>query len=256
MNRNPLRTPASHRLIPWVPLIAVMLLAEWLVRTGKIPAYLFPAPSRVVQALSDSPTEFAAAFLQTCLGAAIGFALSMGVGLAWALLLAASPLIRRMFYPYAIFFQTVPVIAIAPLLVIWFGYGLPTIVAASFIVSVFPVIANSVMGLTSTDPLLLDLFRINTASKSQTLFHLRLPYALPQIMGGFKIAAGLSVIGAIVGEFITGSGLGGLVDTARNQQRIDRVFAAVFLAAVLGVLFFALVTVVNRFFLRHWRESE
>lgn len=246
----------SQRLYPLIPFVAIVLLAEWLVRAGTLPPFLFPAPTQILQALQDSPGEFFTAFGQTGLGAAIGLALSMGLGLAWALLLASSGLIRRMFYPYAIFFQTVPVIAIAPLLVIWFGYGLPTIVAASFIVSVFPVIANSVMGLTSTDPLLLNLFRMNNATRAQTLFRLRLPYALPQVLGGFRIAAGLSVIGAIVGEFITGGGLGGLVDTARNQQRIDRVFAAVLLAAVLGILFFTLITLINRMFLRHWREYE
>jgi len=153
-----------------------------------------------------------------------------------------------MLYPYAIFFQTVPIIAIAPLLVIWLGYGLPTVVASSFIVSVFPVIASSVTGLMSTEPILLDLFRLMDASRLQTLFKLRLPAALPQIFSGFRIAAGLAVIGAIVGEFIAGSGLGGLVDASRNQQRVDRVFAAVLLAAILGILFFATLALLTRWF--------
>ena len=108
-------------------------------------------------------------------------------------------------------------------------------VASAFIVSVFPIIANSVLGLTHTDPNLLNLFQMMGASPSKTLFQLRFPYALPQILGGIKISAGLAVIGAIVGEFISGSGLGGLVDAARNQQRVDRVFAAVVFAAILGI---------------------
>ncbi|NDG83786.1 MAG: ABC transporter permease subunit, partial [Proteobacteria bacterium] len=158
--------------------------------------------------------------------------------------------VKAMFYPYAIFFQTVPIIAIAPVLVIWLGYGMPTVVASAFIVSVFPVIANSVTGLLSTEPALLDFFRLIGASPSQTLLRLRFPAALPQIFAGFEIASGLAVIGSIVGEFISGSGLGGLVDVARNQQRVDRVFAAVLLASVLGVLFYAVIALLNRLAIR------
>lgn len=238
------------RFYPLIPFVAIVTILEVLVRNGSIPPFLFPAPSQMWQAFLEQPGEFGFAFFQTCLASAIGLALSMGVGLIFALILSSSTLIRNMFYPYAIFFQTVPILAIAPLLVIWFGYGMPTIVVASFIVSVFPVIANSVMGLTDTDPLLLNVFRMADATKTQTLFKLRIPYALPQILGGFKIAAGLSVIGAIVGEFIAGSGLGGMVDTARNQQRIDRVFVAVILAAILGILFFSFISILNRILLR------
>ena len=140
-------------------------------------------------------------------------------------------------------------------LVIWFGYGLPTVVASAFIVSVFPVIANSVQGLTNTDPVWLQLFQMLDASPVQTLFRLRLPAALPQVLGGFQIAAGLAVIGAIVGEFISGSGLGGLVDASRNQQRIDRVFAAVILAAVLGILFFSFISSVHSLVFRHAKKE-
>lgn len=135
-------------------------------------------------------------------------------------------------------FQTVPIIAIAPLLVIWLGYGMPTVIAAAFIVSVFPIIANTVSGLLSTDRSLVQLFQMFGASRIQTLVQLRIPSAFPQILTGIKISSGLAVIGAIVGEFISGNGLGGVVDAAKNQQRIDRVFAAVLLASLLGILFF------------------
>ena len=243
-------------LFPFIPLVAVIAVAEFLSRNGTLPPFLFPAPSQVWTAFIESHEEFIQSFLQTCLASALGFTLSMTLGVLFALLLAYSTWIRKMFYPYAIFFQTVPILAIAPLLVIWFGYGMPTVVAASFIVSIFPIIANSVLGLTNTDPALLNLFQMVGASPLQTLFRLRFPYGLPQILGGFKIAAGLSVIGAIVGEFITGGGLGGLIDTARNQQRIDRVFGAVILAALLGILFFSVISFANWIFLRHWREQK
>ena len=146
-------------MLPLIPLIFILAFVEVASRQGMIPAFLFPAPSQVFLVLFEERTAFIAAFLQTLSDSAVGLAISIVVGLSVALILSASTLMRKMFYPYAIFFQTVPIIAIAPLLVIWLGYGLPTVIAASFIVSIFPVIANSVMGLLSTDVLLLQLFK-------------------------------------------------------------------------------------------------
>jgi NitT/TauT family transport system permease protein len=240
-------------LFPLLPLLLIGFSLELLVRYGWVAAYLVPAPSQVVSAAFEDRENFSAAFLQTAEASILGLLLSIGVGFLFAVVLSLSSRIRLMFYPYAIFFQTVPIIAIAPLLVIWFGYGLPTVVASAFIVSVFPVIANSVTGLLGTDPLWLDLFQMMGARRLQVLFRLRVPAALPQIFTGIEIASGLAVIGAIVGEFISGGGLGGLVDAARNQQRVDRVFAAVILASVLGVLFFAGVALATRVF--SWRSS-
>ena len=240
---------------PFIPLFFVILLSEFVSRQGWVPTFLMPAPSQVMNAFLDDFANFKIAFLQTLFASSAGLLLSMAIGLIFALLLSFSTLIRAMFFPYAIFFQTVPIIAIAPLLVIWLGYGLPTVIASAFIVSVFPVIANSVLGLLGTDPLLLNLFKMMGASPMQVLFKLRLPAALPQILGGFKIAAGLAVIGTIVGEFISGSGRGGLVDAARNQQRVDRVFVSVLLAAFLGILFFSLISLFNRILLKHWEEA-
>jgi NitT/TauT family transport system permease protein len=238
-------------LYPLIPLIVILATCEFLSRKELIPQFLFPAPSKILIAVKDDPEAFKTAFLETAYGSGLGLLLSIFVGLGFSLILSASKLVRLMFYPYATFFQTVPIIAIAPLLVIWFGYGTATVVASAFIVSVFPIIANSVLGLTRTDPTLLSLFRMMGASERTTLFKLRFPYALPQILGGFKISAGLAVIGAIVGEFISGSGLGGLVDAARNQQRVDRVFAAVILAAFLGIIFFSLISGLNQLLLKN-----
>lgn len=245
----------SSIALPLVPLVVLISGAEFLSQKGIVPPFILPAPSQVLDALvSDLPT-FQSAFIETTVASGVGFLISAALGTTFALLLSLSQVFRAMFYPYAIFFQTVPIIAIAPLLVIWLGYGLPTVIASAFIVSVFPVIANSVLGLLSTDRLLLDLYQMLGAGRLQTLFGLRFRAGLPQILGGFKISAGLSVIGAIVGEFISGSGLGGVVDTARNQQRVDRVFAAVILAAVLGILFFALISSVSSLLLRHQQQK-
>jgi NitT/TauT family transport system permease protein len=241
---------------PLIPLLIVIAAMELAVRQGWIAAYLVPTPTAIVRAIVDSRAELGTAFLKTSTGALTGFLLSTLCGIGFAVLLSSSRAIQRSFYPYAVFFQTVPIIAIAPLLVIWFGYGMKTVIASAFVVSIFPVIANTLTGLLSTDPALRDLFRLYGASATVTLFHLRFPAALPQILTGLRVASGLAVIGAIVGEFIGGEGLGSVVDIARTQQRVDKVFAAVLLASALGLALFGLINLVSSVLLRHWHASE
>jgi NitT/TauT family transport system permease protein len=239
-----------------IPLIVVTAAAELAVQSGWVKAFLVPAPSSVLRALIEDRNELITAFLSTTASALIGFLLSTVAGIGIAVFLSSSRAIQKAFYPYAVFFQTVPIIAIAPLLVIWFGYGMRTVVASAFVVSIFPVIANTLSGILSTDPALRDLFRLYGASTLVTLFKLRFPAALPQILTGLRVASGLAVIGAIVGEFIGGQGLGSVVDVARTQQRVDKVFAAVLLASVLGLALFGLINLVSYVTLRRWHQSE
>jgi NitT/TauT family transport system permease protein len=185
-------------LPPLVPLVIAGLLAEAAVHRRWVPPYLVPAPSTVAKTLFTAP-DIRLALGQTAVASLAGFALSASVGLVIAIALASSRWVQRTFYPYAVLFQTVPIIAIAPMLVIWIGYGMPTVITSAFIVSVFPVIANTINGLLSTDPALVDLFRLYGAGPPSTLLKLRLPFALPAIMTGLRVAAGLTVIGAIVG---------------------------------------------------------
>jgi NitT/TauT family transport system permease protein len=185
-----------------------------------------------------------------------GLAASAAIGVAAAVALSTSRWIERAFYPYAIFFQIVPIVAIAPLLVIWFGYGFRAVVAAAFIVSVFPVIANTLAGLRSVDPALRDLFRLYGAGRWARLAKLELPWALPSLLTGLRVAAGLAVIGAIVGEFVGGGGLGVVVLEAMRQQRTDLVFAAILHASALGLALFAAVNGASRLALRRWHASE
>ena len=243
-------------LPPLIPLVVVVIALEALVRQGIVKSYLMPTPTAVVQAILDNAGELLTALLKTSAGALTGFAMSAAGGIAVAVGLSSSRTIQRAFYPYAVFFQTVPIIAIAPLLVIWFGYGMKTVIASAFIVSIFPVIANTLAGLLSTDPALRDLFQLYGATPMVTLFKLRFPAALPQIFTGLRVASGLAVIGAIVGEFIGGEGLGSIVDVARTQQRVDKVFAAVLLASVLGLALFALINLISSLALRRWHVSE
>jgi NitT/TauT family transport system permease protein len=243
-------------LPPLIPFVLLTLMAEFLVRQGFVRPYLAPAPSAVLRAMIDGRAEFAQALLSTSAGSLAGFAMSALTGIAIAVLLSSARSVQRAFYPYAIFFQTVPLIAIAPLLVIWFGFGIQTVIASAFVASVFPVIANTLSGILSTDPPLRDLFQLYGASPLVTLFKLRLPAALPQVFTGLRVSAGLAVIGAIVGEFIAGGGLGSVVDIARTQQRIDKVFAAVLLASLLGLGLFGLINLLSYLMLRRWHASE
>ena len=231
--------------IAWPPLatfLAVAGIIELTVTSGLVPRFILPAPSDVFLSLWVDRIEFAEAAFATGFAASIGLMASFALGLSVAMALSFSRLARRAFYPYAVFFQTVPIIAIAPLLVIWFGYGQPTTIASAFIVSIFPTVASALAGLQSTERPLLDLFKLYGASNGATLFKLRLPYAVPQILSGLRIAAGMAIIGAIVGEFVGGGGLGAVVDSARTQQRADKVFAAVAVASLLGL---ALVSAVD-----------
>ncbi len=243
-------------LPPVIVFIVAALLAEAIVRAGLVPAFLVPAPSEVLRAFPEFAGELTAATWQTASAALVGFILSTLIGIALAIVFASGPWVQRAFYPYAVFFQTVPIVAVAPLLAIWFGFGWKAVVASSFIVSIFPVIANTLSGLLSTDPALRDLFKLYGAGPFATLLKLRFPFALPSILTGLRIAAGLAVIGAIVGEFITGSGLGGLIPTARQQQRVDKVFAILLLSALLGIALFGLISLISRIALRNWHASE
>ncbi|MFM8269344.1 MAG: ABC transporter permease, partial [Pseudomonadota bacterium] len=192
----------------------------------------------------------------TAFSVGVSFFLSLVIGISSAIILFTSETVLFAFYPYTIFFQTVPIIAIAPLLVIWFGYGIPAVVASGFIVSVFPVIASTLTGLLSADPALRDLFRLYQATRWQAMRKLYLPSSLPFIMNGLRICGGLAVIGAIVGEFLGGVGIGSIIDVARAQQRIDKVFAAVLLASGLGLLLIKGIDFVNYLLLRNWHPSE
>jgi len=239
-----------------IPLGVVLLLSQWLVTSNHIPSYLLPTPSSVLRIIFIEPEGLWTAFFETLTSAFFGFFIASVLGSSIGTFLSLSRWVERAFYPYAVFFQTVPIIAIAPLLVIWIGYGRSTVVASALIVSIFPMIASTLTGIQSTDVNLKDLFRLYGASRFETLRKLRIPFALPHIFVGLKITAGLAVIGAIVGEFIAGGGLGGIIDVARTRQRVDLIFAALTLASGIGFLFVALVNTASSLSLHHWHASE
>ena len=250
-------------LPPLLVFIIAGVALELYVRVRQLPMYYMPKPSDVLRTLVDPEQHrrLLAALGVTTEAAVIGFVASTLVGILLAIGLSASRWVRRAFYPYALFFQTVPIVAIAPLLVIWFEAGLTSVAVSAFIVSVFPVIANTLAGLLGTDPALLDLFQLYGAGKIARLWRLRLPAALPSIVTGLRIAAGLAVIGTVVGEFLVGTlgpseGLGVKIVGAMKNGRTDLVFAAVLIASLLGLALFAVVNLVGHLMLRRWHASE
>ena len=247
----------------WPPLLVVcLLLVIWQagVVLFAIPPYLLPSPGQVVGALGDEPVRLLTATGRTAMARLAGFACSALGGIVLGTCLNWVPLARRGVYPLTLILQMVPLVAIAPMLVVWFGWGIPSVIAAACIVSIFPVIASTLDGLQSVDPGLRELFRIYGAGKVKTWWMLGFPSALPSIFTGLRIAAGLAVIGAIVGEFVGSYGgdqapLGSVITSALKQTRTDVVFAAIVLAATLGFALFGLVNLLGWWLLRRWHAS-
>ncbi len=223
---------------------------------------LLPLPSAVLRECWLARSELVARAGMTGLAALLGFAASAAIGITAAIGLATVAWVRRAFYPYMVFFQTVPIVALAPILVVLLGAGLKPVAASAFIVSVFPVIANTLNGLLSTEPALLDLFRLYGAGRAFTFARLRLPAALPDIFTGLRIAAGLAVIGAIVGDFVAGAthwsggGLGLSMAEGLRLFQTARVYASVLLACLLGLVMFGLVNTAGWLVLRRWHASH
>ncbi|MBK6510322.1 MAG: ABC transporter permease [Haliea sp.] len=247
---NRIKTWLVDKYLAWIFLALLLSVWEWVVAQQWVASYLLPSPTQIFHTTVELWPEIQAATLSTAHSIAWGLGLSIVSGVALALLFFAIPLARRAILPFCIFFQTVPIISIAPLLVIWFGFGQPTVQASAFIVSLFPILANTLTGLQETDPHLKELFRLYRPSPWQLIFKLQIPSAIPYILTGIKISAGLAVIGAIVGEFIAGGGLGSLIDAARTQQRVDLVFSGVVMSSVLALLLVFIIEVVSRVLLR------
>ena len=252
----------SHRFLrallpPLVLLVLVLVAWQLVVMLLEIKPYLLPSPTAVVEAAIEHRSELFSAIWLTGRAAVLGLLISILLGTTTALLFSQSRIVRRSFYPYAIALQTVPIVAIAPLIVNWFGEGFQSVVVVTVIISLFPVITNVTTGLTSIDEGLHDLFQLNHASRWQQLVKLRIPSAMPSLVTGARIAAGLAVVGAIVGEFFAGSlvqdrGLGYFVLSAVPNLQTDLLFGCVIAATLLGVAMFAAVSLAGRHLLGRW----
>ena len=243
--------------------VAVVLLALWqaVVTWNDVPAYLVPSPARIGETLWTDRV-----LLLDSLGVTVGIALTalavaVVAGVAIALLFAQSRLVEASLFPYAILLQVTPIVAIAPLIIIWVEDTRVALVLCAVVVAIFPIISNTTLGLRSVDPGLADLFRMSRASRWQTMLRLRIPSALPWFFAGLRIASGLALIGAVVAEFVAGTGGQGAglayqILMAGIQLNVPRLFAALVLITLAGVVLYLAVSGLSRFALARWHESE
>jgi NitT/TauT family transport system permease protein len=245
-------------------IVFVFLLALWsrVVALAKIPAYMLPGPVAVLSAVRERFPSLLNSLSITGEEAAGGLLASILVGVALAMVFAQWRPLRQLVYPYTILLQTVPIVAIAPLVILWIGAGIPAVMVVTFIICLAPIIANTTQGLISVDENLVHLFIMHKASPAQVMFKLRLPNAMPNFFTGIRIAAGISVIGGLTGELFAGStrvgegGLGYAIIYANNQMETAYMFALVLAATVLGFAFFFVVMFLEWLMLHNWHESS
>jgi len=259
MNKN------RDAVMKWVAplLVGVVVLVVWhaLVKAFDIPKYLVPSPAMEVDTLiSDWGLLYSSLMitLKITFGA---FFLAVILGTVVAFLFVQSRWIEVSFFPYAVLLQVTPIVAIAPLIIIWVKDPTAALLVCATIVALFPIISNTTLGLRSVNPGLVNLFRMNKASRWQTLIRLRIPSAAPYFFGGLRISSGLALIGAVVAEFVAGTGgtsagLAYQILQAGFQLNIPRLFAALGLITVTGVLLFLLMVWLSKLALGGWHESE
>jgi len=242
--------------------MGVLMLALWeaAVRMAAIPPYILPGPILVAQTLIDDWGTLAPSLLVTLRITLEALAAAVLVGGLLAVLFSLSRWVELSLFPYAIILQVTPIVAIAPLIIVWANDVDLSLLICAWLVAFFPILSNTILGLRSVDPNLLDLFQLYGAGRWRTLVHLRLPAALPYFLGGLRISGGLALIGAVVAEFVAGtggsaSGLAWRILEAGYQLKIPRMFAALVLISATGIAIFLLLTLLSHLLLRRWHES-
>jgi NitT/TauT family transport system permease protein len=249
--------------VVWPALVAVLLIGAWqgLVVAYELPPFLVPSPMNVAQTLVSDAALLFGALYTTLKITLFAFICATVLGVLVAFAFVQSRVIETAFFPYAVLLQVTPIVAIAPLIIIWVKDPTASLVICATLVALFPIIANTTLGLRSVNPGLMSYFKLNRATRMQTLLRLRIPSALPYFFGGLRISSGLALIGAVVAEFVagtggTGTGLAYQILQAGYQLNIPRMFAALVLITVTGVLLFALMAVLSQWALGSWHESE
>jgi NitT/TauT family transport system permease protein len=253
-----------ERIGKWVLPILIMLLAIWLWDRicvwNEIPRYILPRPGEVLSTLrTDAPLLFGS-LLFTLRITLLSLLLAVIGGVGLAVLFTQSKWVEMSFFPFAIVLQVTPIVAIFPLINIYMNNQTAKMLLCAWIVAFFPILSNTTLGLNSVDRNLRDLFKMSGANRWQQLWHLRLPAAMPYFLGGLKIAGGLSLIGAVVAEFVAGSqgqssGLASRIIEAGYRLNAPRLFAALILISVTGILIFLVLTLISHLILRRWHES-
>lgn len=253
---------ALRFLAPLILGLLVILGWEGAVRHWQVPVFVLPPPSAIAVALvGEAPLLFGSLWL-TVTVTLQAFALAVVSGVLLAILFVQSRLAEAALYPYAVALQVTPVVSIAPLIIIWVGYdnvSLSLLILA-WIVAFFPILSNTTLGLKAVDPNLRDLFRLYGATRWQMLWRLQLPSSLPYMLAGMRVSCGLALIGAVVAEFVAGSGtatgLAWRVIEAGNRLNIPQMFAALLLLSATGIALFTLLSLIQRRLLAHWHETE
>ncbi|MFA5122100.1 ABC transporter permease [Zavarzinia sp.] len=244
-------------------LVALFVLAGWeeLVRVRGLPPYILPAPSLIAETLWADRAILAVSLFVTLKITFAALATSAVASLALAVLFRQSRWIERSLYPYAVILQVTPIVAIAPLILIYVEDPFAVMLVCATIVAFFPILSNTMLGLRSVDPGLEDFFRLQGAGRLETLWLLHLPSALPYFLSGLRIAGGLALIGAVVAEFVSSTTAGGAtglawrIIEAGQRLNVPRMFAALALIAFAGIAIFALLTALSHLILRRWHES-
>jgi NitT/TauT family transport system permease protein len=245
--------------LPVVTLLLAVVIWDLVVRLNAIPPYVLPAPGLVAQTLVEDWAILSASLMVTLGTTFAGLALAFVGGVGLAVLFNQSRLVEYSFYPFAVILQVTPVVAIAPLLLIYLPQE-AAVLACAWIVAFFPVLSNTTFGLNSVDHNLADLFQLYGASRLQVLLRLKLPAALPAMLTGLKIAGGLSLIGAVVAEIAAGSagagaGLAFRIAESGYRLNIPRMFAALILLSIAGIVIFFALSTLAHFLLRRWHDS-
>ncbi|WP_374759576.1 ABC transporter permease [Elioraea sp.] len=243
-------------------LIGVLALSAWeiAVRVNEVPHYVLPPPSVIWTTLRADWGTLSVSLGITLQITFAALAVAALLGLALAVLFAQSKWIELSLFPYAVVLQVTPIVAIAPLIIVWVDDIRLALLICAWIVAFFPILSNTTLGLNSADHNLVDLFRLYRASRFQELVFLRLPSALPLFLAGLRISGGLALIGAIVAEFVAGtggraSGLAYRILEAGYQLQIPRMFAALLLICASGIAIFLALGLVQHLVLRRWHES-
>ncbi|MCM0019713.1 MAG: ABC transporter permease [Tagaea sp.] len=242
--------------------VGVLALAGWeaVVRVNEIPHYILPGPLLVAKTMwTDWGTLSGSLWITLSISMA-ALAVAVVAGVSLAVLFAQSKWVELSFFPYAVILQVTPVVAIAPLIIIWVDDVRVALLICAWIVAFFPILSNTTLGLNSADHNLLNLFQLYKATRFQTLRYLRLPAATPYFLAGLKISGGLSLIGAVVAEFVAGtggseSGLAYRILESGYQLRIPRMFAALFMISISGIVIFMCLSLLSHLVLRRWHES-
>jgi NitT/TauT family transport system permease protein len=242
--------------------VGAILLAFWeiMVRVNSIPPYILPGPQAVAESLwTDGPSLFSS-LLVTLRVTLAALAAAAILGGSIAVLFSLSRILELSLFPYAVILQVTPIVAIAPLIIIWVQQPFLALLVCAWIVAFFPIVANTTVGLNSADRNLLALFRLYGASQVQILRYLKLPTALPYFLVGLRISGGLALIGAVVAEFVAGTGgtetgLAFRILEAGYRLAIPRLFAALFLLSLTGIVIYLVLDALSRVLLRHWHES-